>query len=208
MLLPKVTGSQIFICKTVTFLQLDCYTGKRKNTSGKEEAMDRSIIQELYDQYGKKLCLYLYSLCGDFAASEDLMQETFLKALISFPEDHNNIGAWLYRVARNLCFNKMKKERREYRQEELETCREGQKETSDEDGLSRLLLKEQNRMLYRGLSGLSDEKREVLVMQYFNGLSIKEIAHITKKTESNVKVLSHRGKRELRRFLEVNGYEI
>ena len=170
--------------------------------------MDKDIIQELYDQYGRKLKLYLYSLCGDFAAAEDLTQETFLKAMIALPKDHGNMGAWLYRVARNLCFNKMKRERRESSREEPEAGQRGERQETAEEGLSQLLVKEQNRMLYRGLSSLSEEKREVLVMQYFAGLSIKEIAHITKKTESNVKVLSHRGKRELRRFLEVNGYEI
>lgn len=169
--------------------------------------MDGSIIQELYDQYGRKLRLYLYSLCGDFAMAEDLTQETFLKALIALPEDHENMGAWLHRVARNLCFNRMKKERRECQREEAEAGLGEQQDTAA-DGLSQLLLKEQNRMLYRGLSSLSQEKREVLVMQYFGGLSIREIAHITKKTEANVKVLSHRGKRDLRRFMEVNGYEI
>lgn len=170
--------------------------------------MDKSIIQELYDQYGRKLRLYLYSLCSDFAAAEDLVQETFLKALIALPEDHANMGAWLYRVARNLCFNKMKKDRRECRKGEPESDTERSGQESSEEALSQILIKEQNQMLYRGLISLSQEKREVLIMQYFGGLSIKEIAHITKKTESNVKVLSHRGKRELKRFMEVNGYEI
>lgn len=170
--------------------------------------MDRSIIQELYDQYGRKLKLYLYSLCGDFAMAEDLTQETFLKALIALPKDHENMRAWLHRVARNLCFNRMKKERRECQREESGADSGDQRQGTAADGLSQLLLKEQNRMLYRGLYSLSQEKREVLVMQYFGGLSIREIAHITKKTEANVKVLSHRGKRDLRRFMEVNGYEI
>lgn len=172
--------------------------------------MNKAIIQELYDQYGQKLKLYIYSLCGDFSAAEDLMQETFLKALLALPDDHTNMGAWLYRVARNLCFNRMKKERRECEQEEPEPHSTGWQAQGDyrQEGLSHLLVKERNRMLYRGLSSLSEEKREVLVMQYFGELSIKEIAHITKKTEANVKVLSHRGKRELKRFLEVKGYEI
>ena len=36
---------------------------------------------------------------------EDLLQETFLKALLSLPDDHTNMRAWLYLVARNLLFN-------------------------------------------------------------------------------------------------------
>lgn len=171
--------------------------------------MNKAVIQDLYDQYGHKLRLYVYSLCGDFSAAEDLMQETFLKALLALPEGHTNMRAWLYRVARNLCFNRMKKERRECQQEEPECSAERQAQgTPMEEGLSHLLEKERNRMLYRGLSSLSEDRREVLVMQYFGELSIKEIAHITKKTEANIKVLSYRGKKDLKRFLEVKGYEI
>lgn len=173
--------------------------------------MDKQIIQQLYEKYGSKIQLYLYALCNDFAAAEDLTQETFLKAMLALPKDHNNIGAWLYTVARRLCLNRMKREKRESPSQDVEHSLDASgskiKETETE-GLSAVLAKERSSLLYQGISSLDQSKREVLVMQYFSGLSIREIAQITGKTEANVKVLSHRGKRELRQFLEVNGYEI
>ena len=44
-------------------------------------------------------------------SSEDLLQETFLKALLSLPDDHTNMRAWLYLVARNLFFNYYRREK-------------------------------------------------------------------------------------------------
>lgn len=169
--------------------------------------MDKKIIQTLYEQYGNRIQLYLYTLCSDFAAAEDLTQETFLKAMLALPKDHDNLGAWLYTVARRLCLNRIKRDKREQPSQDAQAQgnRTGESET---EGLAAFLDKERNSLLYKGMSNLEQNKREVLVMQYFNGLSIREIAQITGKTETNVKVLSHRGKRELRRFLEVNGYEI
>ena len=74
--------------------------------------------------------------------------------------------------------------------------------------LSRLLMEEQSRLLYRALQHLDRAKREVLLLQYFAGLSQKEIAVILHLTPENVRVLAYRGKRELKSYLEGNGYDI
>lgn len=81
--------------------------------------MDKQILQKLYKDYGNEILLYLYSLCGSRDMAEDLMQETFEKALLSLADRHTNVRAWLYLVARNLCFNAMKKEKRQISMEEF-----------------------------------------------------------------------------------------
>ena len=45
--------------------------------------MDNEILLKLYGLYHKELYLYLYSLCGDRHLAEDLLHETFLKALLA-----------------------------------------------------------------------------------------------------------------------------
>ena len=72
--------------------------------------MDNEILLKLYGLYQKELYLYLYSLCGDGHLAEDLLHETFLKALLALPDGHTNMRAWLYMVARNLFYNQQKKE--------------------------------------------------------------------------------------------------
>ena len=67
--------------------------------------MEKDILKQLYQKYRKEIYLYLYSLCKKESLAEDLLQETFLKALLSLPDDHTNMRAWLYLVARNLLFN-------------------------------------------------------------------------------------------------------
>lgn len=64
--------------------------------------MEKDILKQLYQKYRKEIYLYLYSLCKNSSLAEDLLQETFLKALLSLPDDHTNMRAWLYLVARNL----------------------------------------------------------------------------------------------------------
>lgn len=67
--------------------------------------MNNDALRQLYERYSREIYLYLLSLCKDGRLAEDLMQETFLKALLSLDETHANLRAWLYTVARNLFYD-------------------------------------------------------------------------------------------------------
>ena len=166
--------------------------------------MDNEVLRQIYRRYQKELYLYLYSLCKNHELAEDLLQETFLKALLALPDGHTNMRAWLYMVARNLFFNYVKREKYITSMDELEEV----PYKNMEEILERLLMEEQSRLLYRALQHLDRAKREVLLLQYFAGLSQKEIAVILHLTLENVRVLAYRGKRELKSYLEGNGYDI
>ena len=57
--------------------------------------MDKKILEETYQKFQKELYLYLFSLFQNRQLTEDLLQETFLKALLSLSDSHGNIRAWL-----------------------------------------------------------------------------------------------------------------
>lgn len=173
-----------------------------------EGTMDKQILQQLYADYGREILLYLYSLCKDRDMADDLMQETFEKALLSLAESHTNMRAWLYMVARNLCFNAMKREKRNVSVEPWELREQKEESNAQGDILEQLIKREENRMLYQAMMGLAPLKREVLQLQYFSGLSLKEIARMLQLSPENARVLSCRARKELRKKLEEEGYEI
>lgn len=74
--------------------------------------MKHDLIDRVYRMYGREIYLYLYSLSKDHSLAEELRQETFLKAILSLPDSHTNVRAWLYTVARNLFYNTAKREGR------------------------------------------------------------------------------------------------
>ena len=169
--------------------------------------MENKILQQVYHKYHREIYLYLYSLCKNHEVAEDLTQETFLKAMLSLSETHANIRAWLYLVARNLYFNYSKKENRNV------LLDEGEMESafyvdSAKETLERILTDERRRLLYQELKKLDERSREILTLQYFCNLSQKEIAALLKLNPENVRVLSYRGKRRLKEYMEANGYEI
>ena len=161
--------------------------------------VDNQILLKLYSLYQKELYLYLYSLCGDRHLAEDLLHETFLKALLALPDGHGNMRAWLYMVARNLFYNQQKKKSREILMDEQIYPLE----EKTEKGLPEKIFEEEDRrMLYQAIRRLDIKKREIIQMQYFGGMTQKEIAAVLHITLEIVRVLAYRARKELKKYLE------
>lgn len=152
----------------------------------------------MYEVYYRELYLYVYTICGNKNMTEDVLQETFLKALLALKDSHTNMRAWLYLTARNFCYNLLKREKRLVYGEET-----GRADEEAEDLLEQILKKEQSRRLQSALGKLSKPQREVLMLQYFGGFRQREIAAMMQLTPANVRVLAHRAKKELKSILEV-----
>ena len=106
-------------------------------------------------------------------------------------------------VARNLYLNYRKSEKRNISWDEIQY----QEDIAGDSSLTEIISSEKNKLLFRGINQLSANKREILQLQYFSGLSQKEIAAILGLSNANVRVLALRVKRELKCFLEENGYD-
>ena len=170
--------------------------------------MDNDVLAVVYRIYSREIYLYLYGLSHNRQLSEDLMQETFVKALITVGTADTGIRAWLYKVARNLYFNTYRKDKRLIIGLENVENKAEIREEIEESPLSKLLTTEREEALYKALNKLEGKKREVLLLQYFSGLSGKDIAKLLDITTENVRILAFRGKKELELYLEEAGYEI
>ena len=74
--------------------------------------MENDVLVRFYRAYSREIYLYLYGLSHNRQLSEDLMQETFAKALITVVTADTGIRAGLYKVARNLYFNTYRRDKR------------------------------------------------------------------------------------------------
>lgn len=160
------------------------------------------MLRQFYLRYAREIYLYLYSLCKSAETAEDLMQEVFLKALLSWDDTGGNLRAWLYKVARNRCLNELRAKKHETVMEEMTLADEAP------SPVEKYLKDERKRALYQGMMTLPQRQREILELYYFSEMSMKEIAVFLKVTPENVRVLAHRAKKNLRAYMEVNGYEL
>ena len=126
-----------------------------------------------------------------------------MKALLALPDEHGNMRAWLYKVARNLFFSYC---RRNPATVDLEAA--GSLPDEAEGAEDALLSKLRNKQLYEAVLKLDRQKREVILLQYFSQFSQAQIAGVLGISPANVRVLSHRAKKELKRIMEENEDEI
>lgn len=164
---------------------------------------ENALLQQLYHRYSGEIYAYLFALCKNREVAEDLLQETFLKAILSLSDTHQNVRAWLYMVARNLFFHYHKK---------AAHCTTELPDESIPDTAPMpdnvVMDKLRSQMLYDALLQLDRIKREVILLQYVFGLAQKEIAGILQISPENVRVISYRAKKELKQKMEAQGYDI
>ena len=76
--------------------------------------MDQKRLYEWYGQYKDGIFRYALSITKDPQLAEDVLQDTFLKVLAGeSPRDPDRARPWLYRVARNLCLDHLRRAKRE-----------------------------------------------------------------------------------------------
>lgn len=176
--------------------------------------LDKKLLELMYARYYRELYIYIYSMCRSGVITEDILQETFLKAFISLKDSHTNMRAWLYITSRNLCLNTLKKNSRLINQSDINN--DTQINTSptnyadiactgsdaEDPTLESVLRNEEQRILYRAVLRLSPEKRDIVLLQYFAGLRQNEISALMHITPENVRVTAHRAKKDLKKILE------
>lgn len=158
--------------------------------------MEKSLFEKLYRDYKKSLHLYIYSICRDLDMAEELMQETFVKAMLSLDDEHSNFKAWLFTVGKNLTLNKAKREQRITLTDELEHF------IADDDILKELIDNEKYRKLYEAILSLPMKMRQIVTLHYFSGLNLKQIGKILDMSPGNVRIVAMRARQKIKKDLE------
>jgi RNA polymerase sigma-70 factor (ECF subfamily) len=143
---------------------------------------------------------FLHLTLGDKPLSDDLAQETFIKAythLRSF-QSLSGFSTWLYRIAYNVFYDDLRSRRQtaDLDATELDTVY-----YTDPQGAG------ENIDLYRGLATLKEAERTCLTLFYIEDLSIDKIVAVTGYPQGTVKSHLSRGKEKLANYLKKNGYE-
>lgn len=143
---------------------------------------------------------FLHQTLGDSELSNDLAQETFLKAythLASF-KNLSGFSTWLYRIAYNIFYDYIRSKK------EMSGL-----ETGEIDATYRTeqIAVGEQMDIYRGLSLLKEAERTCITLFYMEDLPIDKIAVITGIPAGTVKSHLSRGKEKLSTFLHQNGYD-
>ncbi len=140
---------------------------------------DPQALKRLYDHYFPRLYAYVSYRIGRIQDTEDLVAETFLKAIAkidSFEWRHkNSFAAWLFSIARNLISNFS---RQEHHWEIVPLDESPDLLASKLVPEDVVLQKEKFQSLRRLISTLSPRQQEIITLRFFGGFRNQEIAEI------------------------------
>ena len=75
---------------------------------------DARALTMLYDRFRRPIHSYIYRMLGSLEDADDLTQEVFMRAFTAWNDlyERDNLSAWLYRIATNLCVDLLRRRKR------------------------------------------------------------------------------------------------
>lgn len=157
--------------------------------------MKNEVLERLFARYYNEAKLYVASLCRDSSLADEIVSSSFYKAFMKVDDESESFKYWLFKVCRNAYFDHLRRRKR---------LTDLSDKMSDDSGdlAERLIKQEEYVALYRAISLLKENLREVIELFYFGEMSVAEIAGITEQSTSNVKVMLYRARMKLKEILE------
>jgi RNA polymerase sigma-70 factor (ECF subfamily) len=210
---------------------LECDLGSRPQAVDDDQTLvaaaqrDAEAAGRLYDRHYREVFGYVYHCTLDRAVTEDLTSNVFLAAfrhLGRFRWRQVPFRAWLYRIATNEVRMYYRRHKRERVAQPSLLDRAGSDAFCGAEGHARATLgrathgtaeglappadegpaaAEEYRLLHQALQELRFGYRTVIVLRYFEGKTMAQIAQITGAREGTVKSQLHRGLVQLQKIL-------
>jgi len=149
---------------------------------------------------------FLHQTLGNEALSDDLAQDTFIKAYTNISKFRglSSFQTWLMRIAYNVFYDYCRKMSNE--QLIMSNANEDMKNGSAAHSPFLTSNSSLKMDIYNALSLLKDEERTCITLQLIDGYDIAKIADITQMKLGTVKSHLSRGKEKLANYLKQNGY--
>lgn len=161
-------------------------------------AIDNETARDIFETYS----LYVYRtalfMTGSDAIADDITQDTFLK-VFRFYEAYNPekpLKPWIYKIAMNVTRDAMKK-----RALQRTVAVDFDLLTNDENVESGLLQEESRLAIIKAINMLSLKSKEVIVLRFFNDMSLREIAESLKIPVGTCKSRLNEAMKQLRKNL-------
>ena len=142
---------------------------------------------------------FLNQTLGDEQLSDDLAQETFIKAYVNITKFKGmaSFSTWLMRIAYNVFYDEVRSRKQT---EDVDTSISAARQTTS--------VNESLKMdIYAALALLKPDERTCITLQLIDGYPIDQIAKVTGIAENTVKSHLHRGKEKMANYLKQNGYD-
>ena len=159
--------------------------------------MKHTDFNKVYEQHAELVYRFLLRLCGDARLAEDLMQDTFLKAMQNVDRFDNRckFTTWLCQIAKNTYYDSLRKKKNHSMEELPDDLDSGQ--SFEEQILDNESALEIRKLIHR----LPEPYKEVFLLRFYGELSFREIGEIFEKSEGWGRVTYLRSREMLKAYL-------
>lgn len=169
---------------------------------------DQNAFGEIVEIYKDKVYQICFRMLWDRHEAEDAAQEAFIKAFVNIHtyDPEKKFATWLYRIATNLCIDRIRKKKPDYHLDAEISGTEGlnmysqiaSAEELPEEAVENSELQE---IIQSAIFKLPEKYRSVIILKYIEELQLQEIADILELPLGTVKTRVHRGREALRKYL-------
>lgn len=151
-------------------------------------------LEDIYGAFYRDLLAYCQAMTKNRSSAEDLVQETYLRAL-THREDVESLSrgqcrSWLYKTARNVYIDQLRKLSRETPEEEDKLALASFEEDLTQAAVLQLV------------GRLPDTERTLFSMRYFEGYNARELGELFELPAATVRSRLASAKRRLRQWIE------
>lgn len=159
-------------------------------------------LEQLMEQYGTKLTLYLNGYLHDMQEAEDLMIDVFAYLLVKKPKiREGGFKAYIYKAARHKALRAKQRRKPTFSLDDEMLGEPVSQARVDQTAEAN----ERARILRACVEQLSPDYREAVYLTYFENLSYEQAAAVMGKNVKQITNLVYRGKQSLRGFLAKEG---
>lgn len=167
---------------------------------------NQDAFEDIVTFFQHRLYHVCYRMLGNAQEAEDIAQEAFVRAYVNIHtfDQKRKFSTWLFRIATNLCIDRIRKKKPDYYLDAEVPGTEGLDMYSQLAASGELPEEEvekmemQQRVQYE-ISRLPDKYRSVIILRYMEELSLQEIGDILELPLGTVKTRVHRGREVLRK---------
>ena len=165
------------------------------------QAGDHQAFEWIFEQYQVQIYNYVYRLMGSAEDAYDLTQDTFLKAYLALAKtsDDLRVGAWLYRIATNVCLDELRHRKLvKWQPWEAFISVFHPSQVAKDNPVRDVLDREDTEEVGLLLGQMAPKYRLCLLLREYHDLSYDEIAEVLVTTRAAVKSLLFRAREEFR----------
>jgi len=163
----------------------------------------------MYEKYKNRAMRMAYLIAGNYADAEDILQEAFVKCYCNIKnlKEDDKFQAWFFQLLTRTAWRYCKKRVKEQPVEEIFDIQSNQETRTGSSALEQILKSERTSILMDAISSLAVKQRTVVILYYYNQLSISEIAEVMKCSEGTVKSRLFIARNRLRSVYNLYEYE-